>query len=305
MFNSTNKNNDESTSDFLKKKSYETYINIVNSITKINNQDNFEKCGTITPNQFILSGDFLTDRCKTWTWESGEKNKQLSYLPSNKQFLMSRRCPCTNKINSIEYLKYIIESNININGDEWSIPNLNNTSDNIPDLEDTILDLDNINIHSENKNNIQYCLNKENIYENDMSDDDFCIIEEDDKVVNDSNILKTRTYDIYITYDQYHQCPRVYLQGYSERDIILTAQQMYEDISVDHLYKTVSLEMHPHLPIYTLYIHPCRHAELMKKFITILRNSNNKIKVEHYLFLFLKFVSSIIPGVNYDFTYNI
>lgn len=303
MFNLPNENNSESTTDYLKNKSYETYINIVNSITNPNTQDNFEKCGTITPNQFIICGDFLTDRCKTWTWERGEENKQLSYLPTDKQFLMSRRCPCTRKINSIEYLNSITESDININGDEWSIPDINNTSGNIPDLEDNILEIDNINIYSDNSNTIQ---NDKNTSEIDMSDDDdFCIVEDDDNVLIDDNILKTRTYDIYITYDQYHQCPRVYLQGYSENDIILTAQQMYEDISVDHLYKTVSLEMHPHLPIYTLYIHPCRHAELMKKFINILGNSNNKIKVEHYLFLFLKFVSSIIPGINYDFTYNI
>ena len=32
----------------------------------------------------------------------------------------------------------------------------------------------------------------------------------------DDNVLKTRTYDIYITYDQFHQTPKVYLQGYGE-----------------------------------------------------------------------------------------
>jgi len=36
------------------------------------------------------------------------------------------------------------------------------------------------------------------------------------KVGEEDNVMKTRTYDLYITYDQYHQTPKVYLQGYGE-----------------------------------------------------------------------------------------
>ena len=80
---------------------------------------------------------------------------------------------------------------------------------------------------------------------------------------------------------------------------------MYLDISKDYLHKTVSLEMHPHLSVYTIFIHPCKHAVVMKKFISVMKDSNNDIKVEQCLFLFLKFISSVIPTINYDFTYHI
>ena len=80
---------------------------------------------------------------------------------------------------------------------------------------------------------------------------------------------------------------------------------MYSDISKDYLHKTVSVEMHPHLSIYTIFIHPCRHAEVMKKFISVMKDSNKNIKGEQCLFLFLKFVSSVIPTISYDFTYDI
>jgi ubiquitin-like-conjugating enzyme ATG3 len=41
-----------------------------------------------------------------------------------------------------------------------------------------------------------------------------------------SNILKTRTYDITITYDKYYQTPRVWLVGYDEYGMILGSEQV-------------------------------------------------------------------------------
>ncbi|KAG7257315.1 hypothetical protein CRUP_027242 [Coryphaenoides rupestris] len=65
-------------------------------------------------------------------------------------------------------------------------------------------------------------------------------------------ILQTRTYDLYITYDKYYQTPRLWLFGYDEVPTPdrqpLTVDQMYEDISQDHVKKTVTIENHPNLP---------------------------------------------------------
>lgn len=99
-------------------------------------------------------------------------------------------------------------------------------------------------------------------------------------------ILQTRTYDLYITYDKYYQTPRLWLFGYDEVRISresdftkrlcllkkkglccgshqdrqpLTVEQMYEDISQDHVKKTVTIENHPHLPPPAMCsVHPCR-----------------------------------------------
>lgn len=32
----------------------------------------------------------------------------------------------------------------------------------------------------------------------------------------EETVLRTRTYDLYMTYDQYYQCPRFWLVGYDE-----------------------------------------------------------------------------------------
>jgi len=74
-----------------------------------------------------------------------------------------------------------------------------------------------------------------------------------------------RRYDISITYDQYHQTPRVWLFGYDENNKPLSPEKVLEDISQDHANKTVTTATNPHTGIMQAYIHPCKHAHVMKK----------------------------------------
>ncbi|KAH9371158.1 hypothetical protein HPB48_017085 [Haemaphysalis longicornis] len=84
----------------------------------------------------------------------------------------------------------------------------------------------------------------------------------------DGGIVSTRTYDLNITYDNYYRTPRLWLYGYDEKREPLSMEAMYEDISQDHAKKTVTMEAHPHLPGPPMAsVHPCRHAEVMKKII--------------------------------------
>jgi len=47
---------------------------------------------------------------------------------------------------------------------------------------------------------------------------------------------------------------------------------------------------------------PCRHAVTMKKIMAQLVEGGKTLAVDHYLFLFLKFIASVIPTMEYDFT---
>jgi len=152
----------------------------------------------------------------------------------------------------------------------------------------------------------------------------------------EDNFIKTRTYDLSITYDKYYQTPRVFLFGYDEHRQPLTSDQIMEDISADHVNKTVTVEPHPHLGVSHASIHPCKHAHVMKKIIDRLaireaeeakkeaekeksqgkkddkktksdtsqpeKKMKSKIVVEQYMILFLKFISSVIPTIEYDYT---
>jgi len=139
----------------------------------------------------------------------------------------------------------------------------------------------------------------------------------------EDNIIRTRRYDITICYDNFYRTPRVFLFGYNERSQPLSQDEMMEDISVDHANKTVTMERHPHTGTDGwASIHPCRHASVMKKICdrlliknpddsaTVEKKTNSKptsqpseyLDVRLYLLLFLKFVSSVIPTIEYDFT---
>ncbi|XP_075914444.1 ubiquitin-like-conjugating enzyme ATG3 [Petromyzon marinus] len=121
----------------------------------------------------------------------------------------------------------------------------------------------------------------------------------------EDGILQTRTYDLYITYDKYYQTPRLWLSGYNESRQPLTMEQMYEDISQDHAKKTVTMETHPHLPGPPMCsVHPCRHAEVMKKIIETVAEGGGELGVHMYLLIFLKFVQAVIPTIEYDYTRN-
>jgi len=126
---------------------------------------------------------------------------------------------------------------------------------------------------------------------------------------DDDDVLKTRTYDLFITYDHFYRTPRVWLSGYDEQMKPLQPEQVFEDISADHAHKTVTFEEFPHMTgVQMAYIHPCKHASVMKKIIA--RQMENggsaaNIQVEQYLILFIKFISAVIPTIEYDFTMEI
>ncbi|KAL1244331.1 Ubiquitin-like-conjugating enzyme ATG3 [Trichinella spiralis] len=81
---------------------------------------------------------------------------------------------------------------------------------------------------------------------------------------------------------------------------------MYEDFSQDHLKKTITVETHPHIPSPPMAsIHPCRHAEMMKRLIERFEEDGGRLMVHQYMIVFLKFVQSVIPTIEYDFSKKI
>ncbi|VDK44046.1 unnamed protein product [Gongylonema pulchrum] len=131
------------------------------------------------------------------------------------------------------------------------------------------------------------------IAEGGLEDDDpnRFIVKEDEQVPSDAdNVIHTRTYDLHITYDKYYQVPRLWLCGYDEDGQALSVEKMSEDFSQDHINKTITIEYHTHLQTSMASIHPCRHAEVMKRLIGQLAESGKELVVEQYLLIFLKFV---------------
>ena len=73
----------------------------------------------------------------------------------------------------------------------------------------------------------------------------------------------------------------------------------------DYAKKTATIEKHPCIGAAQISIHPCNHAKMMKHFIDILSSNNSVAQVHHAMFVFLKFLSSVVPTIEYDFTVDL
>ncbi|XP_058205806.1 autophagy-related protein 3-like [Rhododendron vialii] len=74
----------------LSQKLHEAFKGAVERITSPWTVSAFKEKGVLSVTEFILVGNNLVSKCSTWSWESGEPSKIKSYLPSGKQFLITR-----------------------------------------------------------------------------------------------------------------------------------------------------------------------------------------------------------------------
>lgn len=269
--------------------------------------------GLLTPEEFVKAGDELVFKCPTWSWAGGDDVKQRSYLPKDKQYLITRNVPCPERARDIEN-SVMGETEVEIppsgaadEGDGWIVSHIAQKRDCIEDEFD-IVDAEG-DLVAKPEPPPSEPKDEDNEYA-DMADfEDDNILPDDDAATaaavspeDDSNILKTRTYDVTITYDKYWQTPRVWIFGYaSDGTTLLTGEEMFEDVMSDYVRRTVTMESHPHLEGVFASIHPCQHGAVMK---TIVDNMG-EATIEQYFFIFLKFVSTMIPTIRYDFTFEV
>eukprot|EP00735_Rhodelphis_limneticus_P000968 TRINITY_DN1150_c0_g1::TRINITY_DN1150_c0_g1_i1::g.17352::m.17352 TRINITY_DN1150_c0_g1::TRINITY_DN1150_c0_g1_i1::g.17352 ORF type:complete len:292 (-),score=48.86,sp/Q0WWQ1/ATG3_ARATH/50.16/3e-96,Autophagy_N/PF03986.8/6.3e-45,Autophagy_act_C/PF03987.10/1.6e-26,Autophagy_Cterm/PF10381.4/2.6e-14 TRINITY_DN1150_c0_g1_i1:138-1013(-) len=274
-------------------------------LTPVKTSSSFREKGVLTPEEFVEAGDLLVMRCPSWTWESGESSKRRTYLPANKQYLVTRNVPCLHRVSAMEYTAEHDEEMDNDDG--WTTTHKNRETNSMEDLPE-------ISTREERAVAAAAAAARAGM---EPVDDSMGVVEEDDSMnlwhgksymvaeEPKDNIVKTRTYDVCITYDKYYQTPRVWLFGYDENRHPLNGEQVFEDISQDHARRTVTIESHPHLSgVAYASIHPCRHSAVMKKIVDHLAESGKEARVDQYLFLFLKFISAVIPTIEYDFTYE-
>eukprot|EP00008_Paramoeba_atlantica_P013928 CAMPEP_0201476784 /NCGR_PEP_ID=MMETSP0151_2-20130828/1917_1 /ASSEMBLY_ACC=CAM_ASM_000257 /TAXON_ID=200890 /ORGANISM="Paramoeba atlantica, Strain 621/1 / CCAP 1560/9" /LENGTH=361 /DNA_ID=CAMNT_0047857269 /DNA_START=651 /DNA_END=1737 /DNA_ORIENTATION=- len=275
-----------------KTKVYENYMKTHNALSSNEFESAFAE-GMLTPEEFVQAGDALVHKFPTWKWGAGKH--QVEYLPPDKQYLITENVPSLQRVGAMNSKT----ESITVEGDDddWvgmvgekageieEIPDVSGPSNVVEEDDDDDDDDD------------------DDIPDVDDFDSEDNIVDEDTATLKDEDtILKTRTYDINITYDKYYRTPRVWLFGYDENRKPLQVQEIFADISAEHAKKTVTFDAHPHLESQQAYIHPCKHAEVMKKIIGNLAESGKELRVDLYMPLFLKFISSVIPTIDYDFT---
>ena len=61
----------------------------------------------------------------------------------------------------------------------------------------------------------------------------------------------------------------------------------------------------PLVPFLTASIHPCQHGPAMLNIIEALKECGAAPQVEQYMFIFLKFIQSVVPTIEYDYTFDV
>ncbi|KAJ1450202.1 autophagocytosis associated protein [Pelagophyceae sp. CCMP2097] len=240
----------------------------------------FLERGVLTPEEFVAAGDELVYKCPTWAWSGGEGPKRKHYLPDEKQFLVTNNVPCGERCAVLEgstiesdetddaWITTSVEGSSRPAAEVGEISTMPAASADLAALEETGLDG-----------------------------------ADDEAVSREDNILRTRTYDLSITYDKYWQTPRMWLFGYDEQNQPLTQEKVFEDVISDYAKRTVTFEMHPHLSSAHASIHPCKHPNVMKRILdNISRADAPPPSPDQALFIFLKFIQNVVPTINYDFT---
>ena len=268
----------------------------------------FYEQGILTPQEFTKAGDYLTTKCPTWKWCANKKgctSVESEYLLDTKQYLLTT-VPCRDRVKLYANSSKITE---NVVENDWVETNTEFASQ--KQQKKDIKDVCEVDM-SENKKVVVIEIKDDYIEGIEIDDSDkkdttttnqdhgFIVIEQED-----DTIVKTRMYDVMITYDFYYRVPRMWLVGYSESGNPLTDYEVKEDIMLDYIDKTVTIEKLANTGIKSVSIHPCKTAMLLLKMMENFEKAGKKLDVEKSVVLLLKFLQSVVPTINYDFTLDI
>ena len=289
----------------IKKKSED----IISSIKPTLKKSKFYEEGKLTPEEFVEAGDFLTSKCPTWKWCAAKEDRYNKALPKDKQYLKTT-VPSYKRAS--DYLKNNATTEKIVDGD-WVDADLENKT-NKDVKKPAAIDLD---AGEEKKKDIivaggddddddDFKIEGEESAQPKKEGDDFEIVDEEEKEKSpEVDVVKTRTYDVTVTYDFYYCVPRMWLMGYNEKGLPLSDDEMKEDVMPEYRNKTCTIEPQTCTGIKNISVHPCRHSLLLKKMIQDFQNSGKKLEVHMSILLFLKFLQSVVPTVQYDFTMDI
>ncbi|KAE8423189.1 autophagocytosis associated protein [Aspergillus pseudocaelatus] len=342
-------------------------------LAPVSRTSTFRNTGQITPEEFVLAGDYLVYKFPSWSWaDASSPAKRVSYLPPGKQFLVTRGVPCHRRLNDNfagdaghddELVRDMLSGGISGNDDDGWLrtgggqDSADRQENRIKDVR-TVDESGNMGEREEEEDEIP-----------DMEDED----DDEEAIIREpasGTTQPTRTYNLYITYSNFYRTPRLYMSGYLSPSEPLPPHLMMEDVVGDYKDKTVTLEDFPWYDgnVKMASVHPCRHASVMKTLLDradaalklrreklkqaqsdpskapsagesgleglvddikalslsdqqqqgsdksggdeweVLQHDEEQevaIRVDQYLVVFLKFIASVTPGIEHDFTMGV
>lgn len=290
-----------------------TFSSLREYLTPVSHTSTFQKTGQITPEEFVKAGDYLVYKFPTWSWSAASPSKRRDFLPEDKQFLVTQHVP--SHARATANAEAAIDEREGDDGewilsksarDETSATQQSSAGGSTPAPEGVVHDTDSVV---------------------DVDDLDALGIADSEEGHNGADQAgapvdtNERTYNVYITYSTSYRVPKAYLSGFDSNGAPLPPRAMFSDIVGDYKDKTVTIESAPFQESLTLIsIHPCRHAGVMRMLLdmadakTLEEAHNNNdggdeweevpqgLRVDQYLIIFLKFIASVTPTIEHDFT---
>ena len=258
-----------------KHKIFEGITGLISKLKPPPKESKFYEKGILTPEEFVKAGDYLVTKCPTWKWCSSKENMINKYLPKEKQYLLTR---VRSKFRASDYIKKNETKEKVIEGD-WVDADLENKPKAGDNKKDIALDLDALE-EKEKKKKVEVVANDddedfviegaEEAKNEAKKDNDFEIEDEEEsknkkEIKDDADVVKTREYEVTITYDLYYFVPRMWLMGYNEKGIPLTDEEMKEDVMPEYRNKTCTIEEQPCTGLRNISVHPCSIHFCFKK----------------------------------------
>lgn len=67
----------------------------------ITHTSTFRENGQLTPEEFVLAGDYLVFKFPSWAWcAAASPSQRVSHLPAEKQYLITRGVPCRRRVKA-------------------------------------------------------------------------------------------------------------------------------------------------------------------------------------------------------------
>jgi ubiquitin-like-conjugating enzyme ATG3 len=299
-------------SNFLKQEAMTSFIpNIIVSkfhsareyLTPVLTVSQFYEKGQITPEEFMVAGDYLIRMSPHWAWARGDAARSKAYLSPDKQYLTVSNIPCRRRVRTVAATSDDEHGILSMFSSEPVYPSL-------PSSPATISSVRSINTADHATDDDEYGEITQFI-EPSLHVTDTAAVGGGGAAgaVGTAGAATAvedtlRLYELTIVYDNYYRTPRVFLRGYTPEGRPLGPGETIEDIMQDYIQKTATIEAHPHNGFQYISIHPCRHAETMKRItdVMIANNEGRQPPVQMYMFLFIKFIGSMIPTIEYDNT---
>ena len=272
----------------------------------------FETNGQLTAREFLLAGDQLVSRHPNWQWSAGKGSRARPWLPQSKQYLVCSGCPCVSRVFDLESCAVCQDTNTDTVAaaatEDASVEDGN--WHNVSDMADAETDRawQNVSerVAADDEVLVQHraVASSTNPTATVAIDDDLLL---DPSIFLDPSSVKinrvqARHYDLTIVYDSYYRVPRLFLSGFDASGAPLSHHACFQDCVSDYVKKTVTVEAHPHTGEYQLSVHPCMHGAAVLRMVNLQKERGCSVSVDQYLFLLLKFLSAIIPTIEWDHT---